>query len=257
LLDQVELAPGASCLDAACGSGDTMRLMAQRVGPAGEVIGIDVDAERGLRALDTLHAAGHQQCTFAFVDPTTNTAIPGSPFDVVFARLPLLRHSDPTTIASRLWAAVAPAGHLIIQDYDTRTIDVAPSLPAIAQYRRVLSETTAAAGRTIQHGHQLPLTFADAGIGPPDGTDVAGLLSPLSHLGPELTWICRAVLPTAVSFGITTQARGHGWLNQLDRAVAQHPNHIALWPLLIGVWKQKPAATESAPCDEHPPNGTC
>ena len=172
-------------------------------------------------------------------------AIPGTPFDVVFARLPLLRQSDPTTIASRLWAAVAPGGHLIIQDYDTRTIDVAPALAAITQYRRVLSETTAAGGRTLRHGHQLPLILADAGIGPPDGTDVAGLLSPLSHLGPELDAICRAALPTAVSLGITTQARGHRWLNQLDRAVAQHPNRIALWPLLIGVWKQKPLTTGS------------
>ena len=33
LLDRVGLAPGARCLDAGCGPGETMRLMAQRVGP--------------------------------------------------------------------------------------------------------------------------------------------------------------------------------------------------------------------------------
>src|SRR5690348_18444186 len=36
LLDQIGLAPGASCLDAGCGPGETMRLMAQRTGPRSE-----------------------------------------------------------------------------------------------------------------------------------------------------------------------------------------------------------------------------
>ena len=38
LLDQVELARSARCLDAGCGPGETMRQLAQRVGPAGEVV---------------------------------------------------------------------------------------------------------------------------------------------------------------------------------------------------------------------------
>ena len=35
LLDQADLAPGTSCLDAGCGPGETMRVLAQRTGPAG------------------------------------------------------------------------------------------------------------------------------------------------------------------------------------------------------------------------------
>ena len=45
-----------------------MRLMAQRVGPAGEVVGVDVDAALGAQALDMLHAAGHRQCAFLPLD---------------------------------------------------------------------------------------------------------------------------------------------------------------------------------------------
>lgn len=47
LFDRIGLAPGASCLDAGCGPGETMRAMAQRVGPAGRVVGIDRDASLG------------------------------------------------------------------------------------------------------------------------------------------------------------------------------------------------------------------
>src|SRR5918912_3741310 len=62
LLDRVGLAPGARCLDAGCGPGETMRLMAERVGPAGRVLGGDADAPLGAQALAMLHDAGHRQC---------------------------------------------------------------------------------------------------------------------------------------------------------------------------------------------------
>ena len=112
LLDQVELARGARCLDAGCGPGETMRQLAQRVGPAGEVVGVDVDAALGAQSVDLLHAAGHRQCSFAPVDLERRDPIPGAPFDLVYARLLLFHVSDPVAVLRRLWDAVAPGGHL-------------------------------------------------------------------------------------------------------------------------------------------------
>src|SRR5690348_17463776 len=91
LLDQVGLTPGASCLDAGCGPGETMRLMAQRVGPAGRVTGIDVDAPLGEQAMAMLQRAGHRQCRFIALDLAADGPLPGAPFDLVYARL-LLYH---------------------------------------------------------------------------------------------------------------------------------------------------------------------
>src|SRR5918912_3663027 len=70
LLDRIGLAPGMRCLDAGCGPGETMRLMAERVGPAGRVVGVDADAALGAQALAMLHGAGHRQCEFAAADLT-------------------------------------------------------------------------------------------------------------------------------------------------------------------------------------------
>src|SRR5262245_41545505 len=79
LLDRVALAAGSRCLDAGCGPGETMRLMAQRVGPSGRVVGIDADARLGGQALRMLHDAGHRQCEFVQVDLTGDEVIPGAP----------------------------------------------------------------------------------------------------------------------------------------------------------------------------------
>src|SRR5262252_8621854 len=63
LLDEIGLGPGASCLDAGCGPGETMRAMAERVGPTGRVLGVDADPAVGAMAQAMLHDAGHRQCS--------------------------------------------------------------------------------------------------------------------------------------------------------------------------------------------------
>jgi trans-aconitate methyltransferase len=126
LLDQIGLAPGQSCLDAGCGPGETMRMMAQRVGPAGRVLGIDVDAGLGAMTQATLHGAGHRHCRLHAQDLTAGEPIPGAPFDVVYARLLLFHLPQRAAVLARLWDAVAPGGHLVIQDYDLRTASVLP-----------------------------------------------------------------------------------------------------------------------------------
>jgi ubiquinone/menaquinone biosynthesis C-methylase UbiE len=75
LLARVGLGQGARCLDAGCGPGETMRLMAERVGPAGSITGIDVDEPLGEEAIGALHAAGHRQCTFEPADLEGHTAL--------------------------------------------------------------------------------------------------------------------------------------------------------------------------------------
>ena len=239
LLDHVELARGDRCLDARCGAGETMRLKAQRVGPTGHVTGIDIDAAVGERAIEMLHAAGHRQCTFALVDLATDQAIPGAPFVLVYARLLLMHAADPVGVVRRLWDAVACGGHLVIQDYDARTIDVLPPLEPVSEFRRVLIETITAAGGRADVGHQLPLLLAEAGVGAPDGTDAAGRLESLSNLGPQFADMYRGMLSAADSLGVTAAEHGGRVLIELARDVAEHPDHVALSPLLIGVWKQK------------------
>jgi SAM-dependent methyltransferase len=242
LLDQVGLARGARCLDAGCGPGETMRQLAQRVGPAGEVVGVDVDAALGTQAVDMLHGAGHHHCSFARIDLESGEPIPGAPFDLVYARLLLFHVSDPVRVLRRLWDAVAPGGHLVVHDYDLRTVDVFPPLETMQELGRVVLGAFTGAGRDIHTGHSLPLLLARAGLGAPDGTDVAGRLEPLRTAGAMLAAVHRSLLPAAVAMGLTTSEAAERWLQEFTRDVRDHGDHATLWPLLIGAWKRKPPA---------------
>jgi ubiquinone/menaquinone biosynthesis C-methylase UbiE len=240
LLDRVGLAPGARCLDAGCGPGETMRLMAQRVGPFGEVLGIDIDADLGQSARAMLHGAGHRHCRFRAHDVTADAPIPGAPFDLVFARLLLFHLPQRVEVLARLWDAVAPGGRLVVQDYDLRALGVLEPLASVEEGVRVVIGAFEAAGCDVRAGMRLPQLFARAGIGAPDGTDVAGRLEPLVTGRPVLEQTFRSVLPAALAHGVTTKAHATALLAQLDDDAILHADRSMLWPLLVSAWKRRP-----------------
>ena len=240
VLDRVGLAPGQRCLDAGCGPGETMRLMAERVGPSGSVTGVDVDAALSEAAVAMLRAHGHRQCQFAHVDVTTDGSIAAGRFDLVYARLLLYHLPERAAVLRRLWQAVAPGGCLVIQDYDVRSVDVVPTLETVEEFKRVVIATFSAAGCDVHVGARLPELFAQAGIGAPDGTDVAGRLEPLAEAQSLFTGVYNGVLSAAVAHGVTTERRAASWRTAFARDVKRFPDRPALWPLLIGAWKHKP-----------------
>jgi SAM-dependent methyltransferase len=242
LFDRAGLGPGASCLDAGCGPGETMRSMAERVGPTGRVLGIDRDASLGALAVETLHREGHRQCAFTGHDLSEAAAVPGGPFDLIYARLLLFHIPQRVDVLSRLWDAVAPGGHLIIQDYDFRSIGCVPDLASIGELVRVFTGAFHAVGAGVHVGIRLPDLFREAGIGTPDGTDVAGYLDPLPIGSAMVAQVFRSVLPVALAHGITTEDAAAETLAATERDAARHPDGQLMWPLLIGAWKRKEPA---------------
>jgi hypothetical protein len=95
------------------------------------------------------------------------------------------------------------------------------------------------AGRDIAIGHRLPLLFAQAGLGAPQGTSVAGHLEPLRDAAAMLSAVFRSVLPAATKLGVTSAADGERWLEDFARATHAHGDFAVLWPLLIGAWARR------------------
>lgn len=187
-----------------------------------------------------LHNAGHRQCRFAPLDITADEPLPGAPFDLVYGRLLLYHLPERVRVLRRLWDAVAPGGHLLIQDYDLRSVSVLPTLASLEELRRVVVEAFSATGCDVQIGARLPELFAQAGIGAPDGTDVSGRLEPLADAQLVLTAVYRSILSTAIAHGITTEQRAAATLSEVASDVELFRSRPTLWPLLIGAWKRKP-----------------
>jgi SAM-dependent methyltransferase len=239
ILDQAGVPKGASCLDAGCGPGETMRVLAERVGPAGRVLGVDADAAIGTLAVATLHGQGHRHCAFQAHDLTADTPIPGGPFDLVYARLLLFHLPERVAVLARLWDAVAPGGGLVVQDYDLRTVSVLPGLASVDEVGRVIIGSFGAAGADVSAGARLTELFGQAGLGTPDGTDVSGRIESLATGARMLDSVFRSLLPVALAQGLTTGDAAAATLTALGADAARFGDRPLLWPLMIGAWKHK------------------
>jgi ubiquinone/menaquinone biosynthesis C-methylase UbiE len=240
LLKRVGLGPGDRCLDAGCGPGETMRLMAERAGAAGQVTGIDVDAALGARALKMLRDAGHDNCRFAVVDIEASADVPGGPFDLVYARLLLLHVDDPEAVLGRLWSLVSPGGHLVVQDYDVLSGTVFPEHAGAEEFMRVARQTMSLGGCDLRVGMRLADLHVRAGVGVPDGIEAGVRIGPLPELAELFEGVYRSVLPRAFELGVTTASESERWLEDFKQSSGEAHGHTALWSLLIGTWIQNP-----------------
>jgi len=234
LLDRIALPAGARCLDVGCGPGETMRLLAQRVGRTGRVTGLDSDPAVAALARAELPA----NCEIHVRD-VTREGIDGE-YDLVFARLLLFHLPERVEVVRRLWDAVARHGHLVIQDYDLVSACSVPPASGVDEVAALVIESFTAAGCDVRAGLRLPTFLKEAGVGTADGTDVSGLLLPLSRGAQMLGHVLRSLLPSAIGNGVTTRDKAEAALARLAEDAAADPDRPLLWPLMAGIWKTKP-----------------
>jgi ubiquinone/menaquinone biosynthesis C-methylase UbiE len=235
LLDQVGVAPGMRCLDVGCGPGEVMRLLAERVGPAGSVTGIDMDGAIGEEAVEVLRAT--VTTPVEFVEGNLfDVDLPR--FDVVYMRLILMHVPDPVAVLRRIHEWVAPGGVLVVQDYDTAAMDTWPRLACWDEFTRVMDGVFEHTGGDPRCGMHMPRHFLDADIGTPDGIDVASVLAPLADTAGFCQASYTSVLPAAIRFGITTRETADAFLADITAAAADRGNFVRL-PSMVGAYKRK------------------
>jgi SAM-dependent methyltransferase len=151
------LQAGWRCLDVGAGTGTVVDLLAERVGPTGFVLAVDVDT----RFLDVLDRGnvGVQR-----VDVTAEP-LPTASFDLVHARLLLEHLPQRDALLTRLAAAVRPGGWLLIEDFDWETAGMVE--PPSALHTRVVDAVRTfltSRGYDAHYGRRLPGLLRQRGL---------------------------------------------------------------------------------------------
>lgn len=89
-------------------------------------------------------------------------------------------------------------------------------------------------------GLKLPALFIDAGIGHPDGTDVAGFLHSSAVGAKMIAAVYRSVLPLGLKHGLTTEERSAWFFEEMRKPEGGNCCYL-LSPSLVSAWKQKAA----------------
>lgn len=102
---------GEQVLDIGCGCGQTSLELAQRVGPNGQVLGVDISEPMLEVARRRGGEAGLANVSFLAADAQTRAFPPGG-FDLAFSRFGVMFFDDPTAAFRNIAAALRPDGRL-------------------------------------------------------------------------------------------------------------------------------------------------
>ena len=124
MIDQLDLEPGDAVVEVGCGPGVNFELLRERVGPEGQVLGIDYSPEMVARAQERIDEHGWENVEVRRED-ATRADLPSESFDAAVAAQALSSMPDVRAVVELLYDALRPGGRLGV--YGVRLV---PSGPA-------------------------------------------------------------------------------------------------------------------------------
>lgn len=110
-IERAGIQAGEAVLDIGCGCGATSLQLAERVGPAGSVTGLDISEPMLARARERAAESGFDQLRFANGDAQTHAFEAGG-HDLVYSRFGVMFFQDPTAAFANLRTALRPGGRV-------------------------------------------------------------------------------------------------------------------------------------------------
>jgi SAM-dependent methyltransferase len=209
-LDAAAPAAGEHVVDIGCGCGASVLALADRVGPTGRVLALDVSQPMAARARERIAKAGLANAQVVVSDASTYT-FPQADADLLFSRFGVMFFADPVGAFANLHRAMKTGGRLLcvawrpIEDNPWFTVpfqaarQLLPAQPAtdpdapgpfaLAGHDRTLARLTQAGWHNVTlTRHDVPMHIAAAGQidqAADFATSVGPLARALTDEGPE------------------------------------------------------------------------
>ena len=205
LCKRAGITEGMRVLEIGSGAGDVALTLAELVGPAGQVIGVDVNA----LILDTARrrATDAGMRNVEFIAGDARMLAFADKFDAIVGRFVLMYMVDPEKAFAKLITHLKPGGIAAFQEpeYTLYPAFLHPETPLVNQLIRWILDVFEHSGAHLGMGIGLYRAFVDAGLPPP----TMHLESPI---GAAKTWagyrymatIFQSLLPLLEKYGLTT-----------------------------------------------------
>ena len=238
LFQRVGVCPGMVCLDVGCGGGDVSFDIARLVGPAGRVVGVDIDEIKIEIARG--EAVAQQIANIEFRFANIDEIEPEAEFDFAYSRFVLSHLRDPATALAKIRRAIRPGGIVVVADTDFRGQFCDPDSPALWRFVDLFTQTLKHRGGDANIGPRLPRLLSENGF---EGVQInvvqaAGLDGDVKLLTPlTMENIAGAVLAE----GLASRAEIEQIVAELYD-FARTPGAVGSTPRVVETWGFRPAA---------------
>ena len=191
---RVGICEGWTVIDCGCGPVGGLAILAEMVGPAGRVVGVDFSEPTIQRARSVVAALGLENVELAVGDIHDLVAATlGGPFDLAFTRCFLMHQADPVRTLGRIAGLLRPGGWIVAQEpLPSPPPRSHPHLSALTTYWDLLHEVMDMAGAPRGNVEGLQRAAHAAGL------EVAEANGNFRTLDPELGFELHAATLAAV-----------------------------------------------------------
>jgi ubiquinone/menaquinone biosynthesis C-methylase UbiE len=230
--------PGQRVLDLGSGVGDVSLLLARLVGPAGEVVGIERDAQAIARAQARVAEAGLRNVSFTQTDVSEIKS--DQPFDAVVGRFILMFLPDPVAVLRSVARLIRPGGVLAFHEVSWQPLlALSAHLPLWSSTVALVHETFRRSGGDTEMGPALYLAFQQAGLPAPK----MQLEVPLGNEPDFTRWVYDVFVslrPQMEQLHLSLDALGDlETLGERLHAEVTASGGVVPWIALVGAWSRK------------------
>jgi SAM-dependent methyltransferase len=222
--------------DLGCGVGLVTALLAELVGPGGQVVGLDASAAQLAQARDRLPPGG---ADVRFVEASaTDTGLPPASFDLVYCRFLLIHLPEPDRALREMWALLKPGGILVCEDGDLTSAGSEPP-SALDAFPDLWGRLGPVRGVDYTLGRRLYHMVQAAGFPAPEVT----FNQPVLARGESKRFLELSVAeagPAFVAAGLIMAGELERTLVDMRRLSGDEAV-LAVMPRMAQVWARKPA----------------
>jgi ubiquinone/menaquinone biosynthesis C-methylase UbiE len=241
LLDAIGIRPGSRVLDVGCGPIGILGLLSEKVGPKGEVVGLEREPRFVELARREVGRRGLQNVTIVEAD-ALNNGLDNDSFDLVHERLVMVNVPERRKLLSEMLRLTAAGGTIALEDIDNVSWICEPAHESWVALISVFHTAFRAAGGDPFIGRRLPSLLRGAGALQVRFRVQAEMPEPgqyrRTHLISLLDSIREKVIANGLMDPLTLDAHRNALLEHLA-----NPNTLVIDKLLVQCWGRKPGPT--------------
>ncbi|GAB4561922.1 MAG: class I SAM-dependent methyltransferase [Anaerolineae bacterium] len=210
----MDVRPGERWLEIGCGPGILCQLIAEDVGPAGRVVGVDLSAEAARMARE----ANRQRDEAVNFVAAAGERLPlcDALFDGVLIARTLLHASDPDGVVREAMRVLRRGGRAVLMDWDFDTVVVDHTARDLT--RKIIHWRTDHRGGNNWSGRQLYRRLVDAGA---RDISVTGYVSVVTEEHTSLYASLLRAAEGARDAGVISDAECARWIAEIEERVRE------------------------------------